>query len=56
MDEKDKKIQQLERDIAKLKNAYNVLERKVQALTSRVIQTDATSRKMASDIVKLERR
>ena len=56
MDQKDKKIEQLEKEIKALKGAYNILEQLVRKLNSRVVRTDEGIRKVNADIVNIKRR
>ena len=46
MDEKDKKIQELEKKVARLERALNAMQANIQKLTGRVVRADENIRRI----------
>lgn len=56
MDAKDQKIQSLEKDVARMKNAMNTFERQLKLMNSRLIRAGEQARRAQQEIDHLKRK
>ena len=50
MNEKDKKIQELEKKVARLERALNAMQANIQKLTGRIVRTDESIRRISGRV------